>query len=92
MDIHGRTVPHQLECVSPDSSSFRPIHLGGSFMEAPRKRSLRSPRATAPTPFKMGSPPRCPERASLPLLDLVVFAFVRRARPPLPRPHFSLMA
>ncbi|GBO28279.1 hypothetical protein AVEN_126199-1 [Araneus ventricosus] len=34
---------------TPHSSNFQPIHLGGSFTEAPRKPPLRSPRATAPT-------------------------------------------
>ncbi|GBN89264.1 hypothetical protein AVEN_271743-1 [Araneus ventricosus] len=29
LGIHGRTVPHHLECVSPDISSFQLIHLAG---------------------------------------------------------------
>ncbi|GBM12735.1 hypothetical protein AVEN_31265-1 [Araneus ventricosus] len=35
LEIHGRTVPHHLECVSLHSSSFQTNYLGGSFMELP---------------------------------------------------------
>ncbi|GBL89067.1 hypothetical protein AVEN_255207-1 [Araneus ventricosus] len=69
-DIHCRTVPHHLERVSPDRSSFQPIHLGGTFMEARCKRhnwSLQSPRATVHTP-----PSRFLDRASFALQHFVV--------------------
>ncbi|GBM22023.1 hypothetical protein AVEN_242693-1 [Araneus ventricosus] len=86
LDIHGETVPGYLERLASHHSNFQPIHLGGSFMEAPCKphnRSLQSSRTTVLTPtpaFKMGSPPLFPKRASLPLSHFVVFAFVREHR------------
>ncbi|GBM50346.1 hypothetical protein AVEN_146589-1 [Araneus ventricosus] len=83
MGIHCRSVPHHLERVSPDSSSFQPINLAGSFMEAPCERHNRRfqspPRANCALSslFQNGTPhPSFLERASL-LSHFVVLAFVR---------------
>ncbi|GBN35705.1 hypothetical protein AVEN_163923-1 [Araneus ventricosus] len=80
-----------LERITSHRSNFQPIHLGGSFTEAPCKRhnrSLQLPRVTvrtSPPAFKTGPlPPRFLEGASLPLPHFVVFAFKKEACSPLP--------
>ncbi|GBN05918.1 hypothetical protein AVEN_261885-1 [Araneus ventricosus] len=77
MDIHGRTVPHHLERVSQDSSSFQPINLGGSFMQTTQPVTLAS-KDYASSCFQNGTlrftlpPPFCDfffcERGSLSLI------------------------
>ncbi|GBL67032.1 hypothetical protein AVEN_77075-1 [Araneus ventricosus] len=50
-DIQERFAPHHSERFAPYRSNFQPIHLGGSFMEAPCKRHnrpLQSPRTEVP--------------------------------------------
>ncbi|GBM41252.1 hypothetical protein AVEN_157704-1 [Araneus ventricosus] len=76
---------------TPYRSNFQSIHLGGSFTEAPCKRSLRSHRATAPTPPAFNTYPLPFDYPFPTRLHFVVFAFVRQLRRPFPGSHFSFM-
>ncbi|GBM63151.1 hypothetical protein AVEN_266803-1 [Araneus ventricosus] len=86
-EIHESSVSHHLERIAPDRSRFQSISLGGSLIEAPCKRHnrrLQSPRSIAPTlppDFKKGHPAL---RASLPLPNFLVSAFVREPHYPFP--------
>ncbi|GBL88763.1 hypothetical protein AVEN_158897-1 [Araneus ventricosus] len=97
LDIHDQTSRLKWRDSTPHHSNFQPIHLGGSFTQAPCKShylSLRSPRGTAPTPplaFKREPPPCFPEKASLSLPHGSIFGgshfFESFAHPP-PWSHF----
>ncbi|GBM28919.1 hypothetical protein AVEN_265299-1 [Araneus ventricosus] len=95
LGIHEESAPVHLESVSPENSSFQPINLGGSFMEAPRKRHdrpLQSSRVTVPTPpaaFKTRPPLLFPEKTLLPFPHFVFFASVRGVRSALPTIAFQ---
>ncbi|GBN28493.1 hypothetical protein AVEN_269820-1 [Araneus ventricosus] len=59
LDIHGETAPHKWHGSTPHHSNFQPIHLGGSYMEAPCKphnRLLLSSRAIASAPSCLAFP------------------------------------
>ncbi|GBN14894.1 hypothetical protein AVEN_29939-1 [Araneus ventricosus] len=86
LDIHEGSAPVHLARIAPQHPNFQPIHLDGSFMDAPCKShnwSLLSPNATVSTAPALKTRPlsRFPERASLPLAHFVVFSFVRRPFP-----------
>ncbi|GBO03662.1 hypothetical protein AVEN_25443-1 [Araneus ventricosus] len=91
MDIHGGSVPVHLERIAPHRTNFQPIHLGGSFIEAPLKRHaihhfnpLGLMCLTLLSLSIQDPRPAFPRELHSPVLLFVVFAFVREARFPLP--------
>ncbi|GBM53613.1 hypothetical protein AVEN_35201-1 [Araneus ventricosus] len=94
LDIHKPSATNHLERLAPHRSNFQPIHLGGSFTEAPskpHKRSLQSPRATVPTPlpaFKSG--PLAPLSQDSFTPPFCCFRFCERASLLLHHDHISV--
>ncbi|GBM53655.1 hypothetical protein AVEN_101661-1 [Araneus ventricosus] len=95
LDNNGETAPSHLERFSSHCSNFQHSHLGGSFMEAPCKplnQSLRSTRATVPTPppsFKAGSPVPLSQERQHPFPHRSTFC--ERASLPLPQGGISVL-
>ncbi|GBM39163.1 hypothetical protein AVEN_208342-1 [Araneus ventricosus] len=98
IDIHGKAVPHHLEGFAEDGSSFKLIHLGGSFTGRTATTANPSPMGTLipscllfsplskriPQPyFSKLTPTHTPSR--------VAFAFVRETRSPSLKSYFSFM-
>ncbi|GBO32317.1 hypothetical protein AVEN_70319-1 [Araneus ventricosus] len=88
LDIHEETAPSHLERFAPDRSNFQPIHLGGSFTEAPARTTDHcDPRLQNGTP----NPLRLPYNPLSHGLRFVAFAFVKEPRSPSWGSYFSFM-
>ncbi|GBM26756.1 hypothetical protein AVEN_175907-1 [Araneus ventricosus] len=94
LDIHGQITPRKWRDNTPHHSNFQPIHLDGSFTEAPCKPlywSHLSPYeycAYSSSVSKQDFPPFFPKRASLPLPYGFMFCGFRLyERASLPLPH-----
>ncbi|GBM23421.1 hypothetical protein AVEN_138656-1 [Araneus ventricosus] len=93
LDIQDRTVPHHLERLAPDRSSFQSIHLGGPFMDTTGHFNLAGLLCLPLLPLSKRDPAHhCRAKASLRLLHFVVFAFVKEHRFPLPAIVFQFYA
>ncbi|GBN03204.1 hypothetical protein AVEN_36779-1 [Araneus ventricosus] len=99
MDIHALTIPRHLERITPHRTSFKPIHLSGSFTMVPCKRhnrSLQCPRVTVPTPlpaFKKGPPTPLSGKSFTPPSPFSGFRFCERRLLPFPtNDHISILS
>ncbi|GBM66968.1 hypothetical protein AVEN_110995-1 [Araneus ventricosus] len=82
LDIRGRTVSRHLESVSPDSSSFQSITLGGKLIHGDSMQTIQ-PVTSISQGYCAYSSTLFPERDSL-LLPHLWFSFMRKTRSPLP--------
>ncbi|GBN03202.1 hypothetical protein AVEN_36777-1 [Araneus ventricosus] len=99
LDIHALTIPRHLERIDPHRTSFKPIHLSGTFTMVPCKRhhrSLQCPRATVLTPppaFKKRPPAPLSRKSFTPPPPFSGFRFCERRSLPFPtNGHISILS